>query len=90
MSRCSCRKEMDYKPMFMPKADNNCCCSFPTLIILILIVLQFSKKDKCYGDDYKDCGCEKNGLVDNGILFIIALFYLACCGAGCGKGFGAF
>lgn len=25
---------------------NNCCCSFPMLIILILIVLQFSKCNK--------------------------------------------
>jgi hypothetical protein len=50
-----------------------CCCSLPTLIILILIVLQFGKKDK-------ECGKHEEGkLVDNGILFIIALFYLSCC-----------
>jgi hypothetical protein len=54
----------------------NCCCSLPTLIILILIVLQFGKKDK-------DCRHEEGKLVDNGILFIIALFYLSCCGAKC-------
>jgi hypothetical protein len=47
---------------------DNCCCSFPTLVILILIILQFSKKHS---------SGEKN--VDNGILFIIALFFLACC-----------
>ena len=56
---------------------SNCICNFPTLIILILIVLQFSKRDK-------DHGRHEDKLVDNGILFIIALFYLSC--AGCGKG----
>jgi hypothetical protein len=48
---------------------DNCCCSFPTLVILILIILQFSKR-KYEG---------KNKQVDNSILFIIALFFLACC-----------
>ena len=44
-------------------------CSFPTLVILILIILQFSKKR----------GTSSNhGTVDNSILFIIALFYLSC------------
>ncbi|MFL0270072.1 hypothetical protein [Candidatus Clostridium radicumherbarum] len=45
--------------------------SLPTLIILILILLQFSNRDF---DDHKDFGG-----IDNGILFIIALFYLSCC-----------
>lgn len=56
---------------------SNCICSFPTLVILILIVLQFSR----YGKGHDHCG---GGIVDNGILFIIALFYLSC--AGCGRG----
>ena len=44
-------------------------CSFPTLVILILIIFQFSKKN----------GTSSNsGIVDNSILFIIALFYLSC------------
>lgn len=45
--------------------------TLPTLIILILILLQFSHNDL---DDHK--GFEG---IDNGILFIIALFYLSCC-----------
>jgi uncharacterized membrane protein len=57
---------------------SNCVCSLPTLIILILIILQFSKKDKDYGSR-KRFG---DKLVDDGILFIIALFYLSCTGCG--------
>ena len=45
--------------------------TLPTLIILILILLQFSNRDL---DNHKDFGG-----IDNGILFIIALFYLSCC-----------
>jgi hypothetical protein len=45
--------------------------TLPTLIILILILLQFSNRDL---DDHNDFGG-----IDNGILFIIALFYLSCC-----------
>lgn len=56
----------------------NCICSLPTLVILILIVLQFSKKG-CDGNDGEKCN-----QVGNGILFIIALFFLSC--AGCGRG----
>lgn len=48
----------------------NCCCSFPTLVILILIILQFSKRRE---------GTGRRSIVDNSILFIIALFYLSCC-----------
>lgn len=72
-----CRKEeMEVMPVVAPRPVNNCICNFPTLIILILIVLQFSKKKCCDGG--------KNQQVGNGILFIIALFYLSC--AGCGTG----
>ena len=49
-------------------------CSFPTLVILILIILQFNNKRRSSGG--------KRGLVDNSILFIIALFYLSCCNPG--------
>lgn len=73
----------------------SCCCSLPTLIILILIILQFSKHNNKYDDDYDDdyedehedeeCKKGHKGIIDNGILFIIALFYLSCCGAGCGR-----
>lgn len=56
---------------------SNCICSLPTLVILILIVLQFSKHGEKYYDGDKQVG--------NGILFIIALFFLSC--SGCGKGY---
>jgi hypothetical protein len=50
----------------------NCCCSLPMLVILILIVLQFNR-GKC------GRGYDSDGKVGNGILFIIALFFLSCC-----------
>lgn len=65
--------------------SSNCICSFPTLVVLILIVLQFSKCKEhghCDDDDEdRDFECKQVG---NGILFIIALFFLSC--AGCGRG----
>lgn len=63
-----------------------CLCNFPTLVILILIVLQFSNKNKNYhhdDDDYDSCQKDKCDQIGNGVLFIIALFFLSC--AGCGK-----
>jgi hypothetical protein len=71
----------------------NCCCDFPTLIILILIILQFNKKGH-YGPigpvvtGSDECGHSAPiapsflggmNLIDNSILFIIALFFLSCC-----------
>jgi hypothetical protein len=50
--------------------------SLPTLIILILILLQFNGKDG-FGKGINGKGGFES--VDNGILFIIALFYLSCC-----------
>ena len=89
MSRC-CKKEANYVPVAMPRPANNCICSFPTLVVLILIVLQFSRDGKDCCDHYKDDCCgDKNFPVGNGILFIIALFFLSC--ASCGKaGYGAY
>lgn len=78
----------------MSKKHYDCCqmtCCYPqagcgcnynniwSLIILILIVLKFSNK-KDYDCDDKGCF---DGLIDNGILFIITLFLLVYCG--CGK-----
>lgn len=68
----------------------NCCCDFSTLIILILIILQFNKRRDFIGgvasSEDPDCGTSKprlifgdNNLIDNSILFIIALFFLSCC-----------
>lgn len=77
MSRkCEC----DFTPAY-PTAgfmgNKGCCCSLPTLIILILIILQFSKKCRTSSSSDESSHCGK--LVDNSILFIIALFYLSCC-----------
>lgn len=58
------------------------CCNFPQLIILILILLQFSCKKGLLGNN-----CDNNSLVggiDKGIIFIITLYYLCCCSP-CGK-----
>jgi hypothetical protein len=66
---------MDYKERrpdfvgFMPGKVADGCCSLSCIVILILIILQFSKKRHT----------TKCKTVDNGILFIIALFFLACC-----------
>ncbi|WP_243154881.1 hypothetical protein [Clostridium thermarum] len=91
MSRCHCKPMCEPKPVCMPyTGDKNCICDFPTLIILILIVLQFSKHGKGFGfdkdDDYDDCDRKGKGndVIGNGVLFIIALFFLSC--AGCGRG----
>ena len=72
----------------------NCCCDFPTLIILILIILQFNRRGN-YGGiapvaaaAADECGSPVVAapsyfgginLIDNSILFIIALFFLSCC-----------
>ena len=52
------------------------CCNFPSFIILILILLQFRGHSH-----HSDGPCDGNngGVVDKGILFIIALYYLSCC-----------
>jgi len=55
-----------------------------SLLILILIVCQFCKKGKWWGRD-EECEEEEHGLIDNSILFIIAIFILVYCS--CGKGF---
>ncbi|MCM0649848.1 hypothetical protein NBE98_15890 [Clostridium swellfunianum] len=62
------------------KGLSNCCCSFPTLVILILIILQFNRHG-LYGANNADGVGNLGyfGTVDNSILFIIALFYLSCC-----------
>lgn len=53
--------------------------NFTTLVALILIVLVFGNKGR-YGKG--GAGGWRDGVLDNGILFIIAFFFLAC---GCGK-----
>jgi hypothetical protein len=67
-----------------------CLCNFPTLVILILIILQFGgcgffggNRDFCDDDDRGHCN--NGGFLGNGILFIIALFFLACNFGCCGN-----
>lgn len=72
---CDCNCNYGYNA-YMGKS-NNCCCSLPTLIILILILLQFGKKSHWSSGEGKEHGSKQ--LVDDSILFIIALFYLSCC-----------
>ena len=60
------------------RRGGNCCCNLSQLTILILIVLQFSKKKECTDTD-EDGECTGEGqLVDDGVLFIITIFYLCC------------
>ena len=95
MSKKCCKKEYDYcenKGTFL--GLGNCCCDFPTLIILILIILQFNKRGGfgfgpvapvVSGDDCGPAAPVTPGYfgghnsIDNSILFIIALFFLSCC-----------
>lgn len=69
----------------MSRKHDSCKCSeglemggrkptLPGLIILILILLQFTRGG--WGNTGGLGGFEG---IDNGILFIIALFYLSCC-----------
>jgi hypothetical protein len=77
-SNCGCVQSAPMFPNIGGFGGNGCGCSLPTLIILILIILQFSKKCK----RTSSCSSSSSGgagkLVDNSILFIIALFYLSC------------
>ncbi|AGK96319.1 hypothetical protein [Clostridium pasteurianum] len=70
MSKCKKHEEIEHREIIgVPVGvggGSSCACSLPALIVLILIILQFSKK----GGTHKK--------IDKGILFIIALFYLSC------------
>jgi hypothetical protein len=70
----TCKYGYDQSPSF--EVGQNCCCNFKMLVILILIILQFGKKGY-HDEDHKEC--ESHQIIDNSILFIIALFYLSCC-----------
>jgi hypothetical protein len=93
MSGCCCKREVQYAPVIMPRPAapvyGDCICSLPVLVILILIVLQFSRYGKgcCEGTDTFHDRCFPVG---NGILFIIALFFLACVGCPKGVDYGAY
>lgn len=75
-------KEIEYNKVY----PMNNCCDFPTLIILILIILQFNDQSKYNQKCDCDCDCEceeeskkTSTVIDNSLLFIIALFFLSCC-----------
>ena len=70
-------------PMEVSCGENKSACSFPCLIILILILLQFGRGGRRSGCcDPCEESCEGNRFggfgLDSGILFIIALYYLSC------------
>ncbi|MBC2399844.1 hypothetical protein BD780_003162 [Clostridium tetanomorphum] len=46
------------------------------LLILILIVLQFN----CFNNRCNDHSHDNKCIIDNSLLFIIALYFLCCCG----------
>lgn len=77
-SNCGCQQSVPMFPNIGGFGGKGCGCSLPTLIILILIILQFSKKSRrTSSGSSSSSGCAGK-LVDNSILFIIALFYLSC------------
>jgi hypothetical protein len=78
MSRKHCKCEKNYcgGGLFDGLLGGSRTPSLPTLIILILILLQFNGGNFLGKGGYGKGGFES---VDNGILFIIALFYLSCC-----------
>lgn len=76
MSRKYCCESMVRVP---EKCDSP--CSLTSLIILILIILQFGNKPVCVVEDDDYCESEGGflgGIANNGILFIIALYFLSC------------
>ncbi len=94
MSKKCCKKEYDGCEKNTFFGLGNCCCDFPTLIILILIILQFNRKGGGFfgpvapATKVDECGepvaapvtyFGGHNLIDNSILFIIALFFLSCC-----------
>ncbi|EYE89002.1 hypothetical protein Q428_05010 [Fervidicella metallireducens AeB] len=59
--------------------------SFCNLLVLLLIILQFTKKDHGnLGSVEGGCFHTNNQTIDNSTLFVIAL-YLLICGCGCGS-----
>ena len=70
MSRCRydcrrCNYERAY--YYHDNYRDNYSCNFSLLVILILVILQFGRKEE-----------NSKQVIDNSILFIITLFYLSC------------
>ena len=90
-SKCCCNQ----RPMAMPMPHcgyqggglGTGCCNFSALIILILILLFFGQslagKRRGPCDEHEGHGGFLGGTgIFGGIIFIITLFYLSCCGPG--------
>ena len=106
---CCCQRNMPMPMAVSPAAVSPLggygggCYNIFSLIILILVVLQFGRRRGFF--PRRECGegilagteglDGNDGLVDNGILFIITIFLLIWCTcgrggftSGCGGGFG--
>ena len=72
------KRHMEYQYSLNPgeQFSNMCCCNLRMLAILILILLQFGGQDVCLDKEDND---NRVPLIDNSILFIIALHFLTCC-----------
>lgn len=62
---------------------NNCFFGQKTLLALILFLLQFGRGNGI-GRERGYQGSYNNQLIDNSLLFIIALYFICCC-LGCDK-----
>lgn len=104
VNSCGSKKKDKYaqEPMYLIPCNSQCggnnkgtgFCGlnngFTWLIILILVILQFGRKDECCSNEYEDlCNCQPTSCkkscnkgfgFQNGLLFIIVLFFL--CGGG--------
>ncbi|MCM1990475.1 hypothetical protein KDK92_12155 [Oceanirhabdus seepicola] len=102
-SNCCCRQSCCCKQTCSSPVGisyGRSCCSFPSLIILILILLFFGREFG--GLDHHGggrtgvdaCGCEKRPVKDDkcfaGIVFIITLYFLSCGCGGFGRGIGGY
>lgn len=75
-----CKAYRRYKGSYPARIQNNR-ISFRQLIILILVVLQFGQKEEQWGE--RAGNYYRPQLIDNSILFIIALYFLSCCRDDC-------
>lgn len=84
MSKCCCKRRTCGCNYGYRDGCGKGCCNFPSLIVLILILLQFSNKCSISGSACCSGKCSTNCGIDKGIIFIITLFYLSCCSP-CGR-----
>ncbi|WBW98922.1 hypothetical protein [Oceanirhabdus sp. W0125-5] len=103
-SNCCCRQSCCCKQTCCGPIGGNYysrgCCTFPSLIILILVLLFFGREFGGCGHHggcragVDPCGCEKRPVKDDkcfaGIIFIITLYFLSCGCGGFGRGIGPY